>query len=235
MACARRVFKLYFPFLFVSSSSWNLKQITVPKYGRELAEFVGIVLGDGNIYSYKGKNLAIRVSGDSRHDALYLREYVAPLVHNLFSITPAFYQSKRSNCLHLLARSKLLVEFFNQMGIKSGNKTKNQSTIPSWIYENEDFLKACVRGLIDTDGSVYEMLPHWPGLFQIYFGNKNLTLLNDLRKSFLVLDYNPSNITNLSRLPCFYLTRKSNIVKYSTEVGFHNLKHSNKLKGRIFL
>lgn len=219
----------------MNSSSWNLIKIKQPGYCSELAEFVGIVLGDGNVYSFKGRNLMIRVSGDSRYDASYLRNYVAPLAEKLFSLSPKFYQSKRSHCLHLLLKSKKLVDFFNDMGIKSGNKIKNQSTIPLWVYQNEEFLKSCARGLIDTDGSVYEMLPHWPGLFQIYFGNKNLTLLNDLRKVFLILGYHPSNITNLQRLPCFYITRKADICRYSTEVGFGNVKHFRKLEGRIGL
>ena len=79
--------------------------------------------------------------------------------------------------------------YWDELGLKPGNKIKSQTTIPKWIWKSDELLKACVRGLIDTDGSVYELLPHWPGLFQITFENRNITLLRDLRKAFLKLEY----------------------------------------------
>jgi len=91
-------------------------------------------------------------------------------------------------------------------------------------------LKACLRGLYDTDGSVYELLPHWPGLFQIKLDNRNLVLLEDSRKALLKLGYSVSKIANLHlNKPRTYITRKVDVVKYYKEIGFSNPKHRNKL------
>ena len=53
-------------------SKGSLKEIKIPKKSKELAELVGIILGDGNInYFKKGKKIGtymLRISGDKRYD-----------------------------------------------------------------------------------------------------------------------------------------------------------------------
>jgi hypothetical protein len=67
----------------------------------------------------------------------------------------------------------------NGVGLPCGNKIRNRASIPSWIFENEKYLKACIRVLIDTDGSIYALKPNYPNLLQICFKNKNSRLLVD--------------------------------------------------------
>ena len=42
----------------------------------------------------------------------------------------------------------------NNFGIKPGNKKQNNVGIPNWIFDSKKYLRACIRGLIDTDGGV---------------------------------------------------------------------------------
>jgi hypothetical protein len=39
--------------------------------------------------------------------------------------------------------------------VGQGSKLKQQAHVPDWILSNEDFSKACLRGLLQTDGSIY--------------------------------------------------------------------------------
>lgn len=39
--------------------------------------------------------------------------------------------------------------------MKTGNKVKNQVSVPTWIKSNEEFCPFCLKGLIDTDGSIH--------------------------------------------------------------------------------
>lgn len=200
--------------------------LVLPKKSEKLAEFIGIILGDGNLSEYD----AIRIAGDSRKDRDYLEKYIVKLIRELFNCEPSLYFSKRSNCLYVYFGSKIVSNYLVKCGLKKGNKIKNNLTIPSWIMKNPSYLKACLRGLIDTDGSVYELLPKWPGLYQIYFGNRNLILLEDTHKGFSQLGFVVSKLCNFNnKLPCFYITRKSEIQKYITEIGFSNIKHKEKL------
>ncbi len=197
---------------------------------KELAELVGVILGDGNINSRKAGSHQIRITSDSRLD--YLTEHVAKLSILLFNITPTFYYFKGRNVQHLIISGKSIVDFFSFMGLKPGNKIKNKTTIPRWIWTKRNYLKACVRGLIDTDGSIYELLPHWPGLFQLTFENKNETLLRDTRKAFLRLGFKVSKLCGSKKRGStkFYITRKDQIKKYLKEIGFSNKKHSHRIK-----
>jgi len=217
------------------NSSGTTKQISFPEENENLAEFIGIVLGDGNINVYnKGKKSGtymVKIAGDSKKDYEYLTNHIANLSKRLFDIEPKFYQSKNSNCFYVLLHGIKLVQYLSEKGLKDGNKIKNQATIPKWVWKEDSYLKACIKGLYDTDGSVYELLPHWPGLFQISFDNNNFTLLKDVRKALIKLGFIVSNISS-GRKGAFkiYITRKEQIHKFYKEIGFSNPKHSRKLE-----
>lgn len=229
---------LKFDLTKIEFSHYDIKRgITLPKYpSEELAELVGIILGDGNIHKYtKGKNVGtymIRIAGDIRYEYDYFNNYISRIIQKLFNITPSFYRMKQANTYYLLVHSKLLVEYLSILGLKSGNKIKNQSTIPRWIWDDNKFLRVCLRGLIDTDGSIYELLPNWPGLFQLTFENHNYTLLKDTRRAFIEVGFIPSKITGSIKRgkTKFYLTRKDQIEKYLKEIGFSNRKHRDRLR-----
>ena len=69
------------------------------------------------------------------------------------------------------------------------------------ILEKEEYIKSCIRGLIDTDGCIYALKPHYPNYYQLCFKNYNITLLRDFRKDFLKLGYPISNIL-IKRVIC---------------------------------
>lgn len=222
---SRQVYKEKSP-LFIMGEINNENVIKYPEKSVKLAELVGIILGDGGIYENKEAGVYdIRIAGDSVKDRDYMLNYVKPLMDELFNINVKVYFFKNRRCVHLKFSSVRLVEFLKNIGLKSGNKIKTQVTIPDWIKNDLNFLSACLRGLIDTDGSIYELLPNWPGLFQINFQNYNQTLLKDVRNSFLNLGYNISKISMGTKI---YLTRKDNLNKFYKEVGFSNPKHRNK-------
>ncbi|MBI2449839.1 hypothetical protein HYV49_06110 [Candidatus Pacearchaeota archaeon] len=197
----------------------------------KLAEFVGAVLGDGNINFYKkGKEIGvyhIRIAGDKVKDNEY-HTYLKDICREIFKLNAK--KVIRPNERFLDIYSKELVIFFIKMGIKPGNKITNQSTIPLWIFEKAEYIRACLRGLIDTDGSMFRMSQRDFNLIRINFTNHNFTLLNDTRKGFLKLGYHPSKIINQRQ---FYLSRQGEIRKYLKEIGSSNKKHLDRIKNFI--
>ena len=208
------------------NSNGTLKEIKTPKKCKELAELIGIILGDGNIHSYKkGKKIrvySVRIAGHIEMDKKYHLKYIKPLFQELFDIKANINLHKRNNERFIVVYSRNLVEYFNNLGLKSGDKIKNKNTFPEWIFKNNEFLKACLRGLIDTDGSVFRMSKKDPNLIRISFTNYNQTLLKDTRNGFIQLGFNPSKITHNNKI---YLSRKQDIVRYINEIGFSNNKH----------
>ena len=213
------------------NSIGSLKKIPKIKFDEKLSEFVGAVLGDGHVGFYKkGKKIGayhVRIAGDLIKDKDYHTNYLKPLCENLFKLKAREILCKKHNERFLDISSKELVNFFSLMGINPGNKITNQSTIPTWIFKETKHLKACVRGLIDTDGSIFRMSKRDSNLIRIGFTNHDKTLLIDTREAFVRLEFHPSKII---RNRTFCISRQGEITKYLKEIGFSNKKHKDRLK-----
>ncbi|MFH2028500.1 MAG: LAGLIDADG family homing endonuclease, partial [Nanoarchaeota archaeon] len=161
----------------------------------------------------------------SKKDGAYLKDYIKPLCTELFAVDPKIQNLPKNNETFVTIYSKKLVEFLNSIGLKSGDKIRNQIGIPSWVFENKNFLKVCLRGLIDTDGSIFRMSNKDSHLLRINFTNHNKKLLNDARLAFIKLGFHPSKIICNNKI---YISRKEDIVRYIKEIGFSNNKHINR-------
>lgn len=207
------------------------RDIFHPPKNKELSELVGVILGDGNINRYvKGKKVAtysLRICGHVDKERDYLTNFVSPLIEKLFHIKSTFYISNHSNAFYLIVNSRKLTEFLSELGLKNGNKVKNQVEIPKWIKENLDFSRSCIRGLIDTDGCIHRMSKRDSNLMRISFKSHNVTMLLDVREMFLTLGFHPSKIINVNSI---YISRQKDVEKYINEIGFHNLKHKKRLE-----
>jgi len=184
-----------------------------------LAEFVGLMLGDGNLYSQVSTgNYQIRIAFNLKEEYEYLF-YVKNLALNLFNLS--FYEkiTKKENVVHLCKSSKKLLKFLISIGI---NKNKK---IPNWIFKNKKYLKCCVRGLIDTDGSVFRMSNKDYRLIRIGFKNVNKKLLKNFRTALIKLDFYPSKIICNRQI---FLSRKDEIKRYVKEIGFNNPKNKKR-------
>lgn len=115
----------------------------------ELAETVGIILGDGGITNYQ-----LKIYLDRFADREYA-EYVRSLFHRVFGEYPSAYYYKKKGTLELLLSGANLVENLNKIGINKGNKIRNQVDFPEWIWKQKRYQRYCVRGLVDTDGGLY--------------------------------------------------------------------------------
>jgi len=180
-----------------------------------LAEFVGIMLGDGNLYSQESTgNYQIRIAFNSKNEYEYLI-FVKNLANKLFSKNFYIKYMKDKNCFHLCLSNKVL---FYKLKKLCSNKKK----IPLWIFKNREYLKSCIRGLIDTDGSIFRMSKRDYRLIRIEFKNMNEKLLNDARKSLLLLGFHPSKIICNKE---FFISRQEEIKRYVKEIGFNNPKN----------
>lgn len=124
------------------------KSIRKPPPSSDLAEFVGIVLGDGSIGEYQ---VSIYLNERSERG---FAEYIRSQIRRLFGISAALAKNTH-HCLAVVASGKNLVEFLQTIGLQRGDKISNGTDIPSWIFENTEYQRACLRGLVDTDGALF--------------------------------------------------------------------------------
>jgi len=126
------------------------KEITIPAFSAPLAEFVGILLGDGGLNNSWQATISLNAISDRKYS-----NYVCSLGASLFKVIPAVRKRKTRQTLVVSFASTSMVEFLISIGIPFGNKLAGTLLIPTWIYENSKYRVACVRGLMDTDGCLF--------------------------------------------------------------------------------
>lgn len=126
------------------------KEVILPKHSVALAEFFGIMIGDGGINNPWQANITV----NSVADASYAN-YISKLCHRLFGILPAIHKRKERRALVISLASTSVVDFLVKQGLSRGDKLKNGLRIPKWIFRRSAYQAACVRGLIDTDGCIF--------------------------------------------------------------------------------
>ena len=120
------------------------KEITPP-----LAEFVGIMLGDGCCQS---KTYQITICGGTI-DGTYITEYIPNLIEKLFSKRVSFRKISREGFDCIFASKKISEYLTKEMCFMS---PKSNCSIPKQFFYDNELLKACVRGLFDTDGGLHK-------------------------------------------------------------------------------
>lgn len=121
-----------------------------PRPSRRLAEFVGIMMGDGGISDHQ---LTVTLHAE---DDLEYGSFVSGLITDLFD-APVSVRPRR-NCKatdYVVSRKSMVDYCVDHLGLKRGHKIRQGLTIPGWIISDVEYTKACVRGLFDTDGSVF--------------------------------------------------------------------------------
>lgn len=207
-----RLIRLEIPSLRHLKVGYNNKRndIKIPdSYSADLAEFVGILLGDGGINPTQ-----IHVTINDR-ETLYIL-FIKRLIQRIFGIEARAMPKKNVRAQDIYFGSTAAVRYFLKMGL-AHNKVKQQVSIPKWIFSSPAYQKACLRGLIDTDGSVCKLKFG----VQISFTNRSMPLLRGAQQIFRGLSYHPSKISCYR----FYLTKRQDLLKYSSEIGFSNPKH----------
>ena len=201
-----------------------------------LAEIIGIMLGDG-CFSEGSRCYQISVSFHKK-EKKYLR-YVLNLFKQFFP-EEKFHKYELKDQMIIRTYSKKVADVFLKNGLKTGNKTKRDILIPTWIASNKSSVIAFLRGLFDTDGCIYRKYGKY---LQIQMKLANKTLVKDIQKTLDVLGFNPTKVIpdfcKMYKVPSwkFYLSRQSEIHKFIKEIGFRNFKHINryvKLLGRSY-
>ncbi|MCI0504384.1 hypothetical protein L0Y65_06805 [Candidatus Micrarchaeota archaeon] len=179
-----------------------------------MGELCGIISGDGNIWTNYRK-YEITITGNPKDGeymdsvAAYLKEVVKPKV----------YYRIRGRGLRVSIYSKAFFVFLTKgVGFGIGVK-KNTAGIPQRIMEEEILRRGFIRGLFDTDGSIFTSdkkgVHNYP---TIEITNENLLLLEQVRE---ILGWNGFRTT----------IRKSN--KGTYKVAIHGKRMIRRWSGII--
>ena len=119
----------------------------ITKNNRELAEFLGIMLGDGNLN--KSSN-CITIVG-SLEELDYYNHIVIPLIESLFEVKPKLRFRNDRNAVYIDFNSKQVMNYLSkEIGLVRGNK--KFAHVPEIVKNRLENVPHFLRGLFDTDG-----------------------------------------------------------------------------------
>lgn len=194
------------------------EKIRIPKLTEKLAEFIGALAGDGHMNNL---NYEVSICMDKDIDKDYF-DHVVKLFCDLFGLTARKYISKTENYVKCKVYSKNLVEFLNQnYGCPVGKK-KGKLTIPDIILQNNELLKAYLRGMFDTDGSFHRHHKNDAIVGYCSLDEKHMTEIQD---ALTQLGYNARlHGKNL------HIYQKEHIERFFREIKPSNEKHLMKYR-----
>lgn len=182
--------------------------VRLPKRSERLAEFLGIMLGDGHVAHYQ----TFVTLGTKELD--YVR-YVQVLMQELFKVK-ATISVKKSGYRDVYIGSTLITKWLKKQGLVQ-NKVATQVSVPKWIMSDKKYMRAFARGFFDTDGSIYNLRFG----IQISLTNRSAPLLLALQDMLRKLGYRVSEASAYR----IYITKRADVERFFKDVAPANLKH----------
>lgn len=185
----------------------------------DLVEFIGILLGDGCITPGQWS-----ITVNSIKDKAYA-EFIRNLVERLFKFKPGMFKRKDSNALVIYAGGKRSIMYLQKLGLRVGNKVKQQVGVPEWIKKDIKWRIACIRGLIDTDGGIflhsYTVNKKNYQYRKLGFANRSIPIIDFVFDTFNLLQLHPKKRME-QETKNVWLYNSKNVETYLKIVKTHN-------------
>jgi len=149
-----------------------------------LAELIGVVLGDGHIESFP-RSESLTVACNTKNKGLIKR--YKKLMQEFFKKKP--YEGKvglNNGCIRIRIYQKNISK---RMDIPIGNKRNIDFQTPKWILKNKEYLKRYLRGLYEAEGSYCVHKPTYT--YKFLFSNRNESLLQNVYGGLKILGFHP--------------------------------------------
>jgi len=202
-------------------------------------ELIGIILGDGNIYTI-GNKYVVGITGNKADT-----EYFTHIQKMIFSIwgkqTTPFVSS---GALRIRFNSKpVVLRLINFFGIPAGKGKCEKIRIPEIIAQDWNKAKHLIRGFTDTDGSVFTAnKPGSPNYPSIEITTTSKTIAGQINYLLAINGFKPANVRQYKQkqFRVVYkvaLNGRKNLHAWLGEIGFSNprkLQTAKKALGIIF-
>jgi intein/homing endonuclease len=192
---------------------------------RDLSELIGAIIGNGNIYD--GKIKYVEITGSSVYDEAYFRGRLSSIIISQLGYNPRIYI--KDNVIRLRINKRSFVKYLKDVGVPTGKGKSLTVKIPNRIAKNWNLTKSCIRGIFDTDGSVYfdHRKTYTTPYPRIDLHLNNLGLVYQIHDMLISRSFNPKISIKKGSL---YLNGISEIEHYLKTINFSNYKHLAKIK-----
>ncbi len=203
------------------------------KLNTKVAELIGAIIGDGCIrYKPMISQYYVEIVGDPNNEQEYFKYLSKILIEELN--LKAFIKV-RERGLRLKVYSKELIEFLVYKLKLPPNKEKCQNIfIPKIIFNDEYLLRSCLRGIMDTDGSIFLANKGYRKDYPtIEISTTSIKLALQLKEAISqnfrigFRNYKPGNFHRIYRIS---LNGDKMVQKWHQKIGFSNTRNLNKYK-----
>lgn len=154
----------------------------------ELAEFIGVMYGDGNLHIDNKHSYRLVISLNKDKDAEYA-QFIQKRFTELFGLQLRTYTYKNKSLLMLRCYSKKLVyHLHEEFNLPIGKK--QHLGIPAAVQES-NYAFAFIRGLIDTDGCTYTRTTQGYSYPVVKFTNTNQLLAHQVAENLRSIGMQP--------------------------------------------
>src|SRR3989344_6861412 len=144
---------------------------------------IGLALGDGNL-SNVTKTTRLRISCDTKYP--FLLNKICNSLRLLLPDNKVNITKRQPSCFDVYVYSNLLENLLGWKA-KGGSKFLQKASVPGWVKENKQYTIHCLRGLIETDGSIYNDRGYKMMIFKSIIPN----LTQDFYNMVIELGFNP--------------------------------------------
>ncbi|MEK6895432.1 MAG: LAGLIDADG family homing endonuclease [Nanoarchaeota archaeon] len=207
----------------------------------DLAELIGIHIGDGCM-SKNERYCEYYLGGDITEEKEYHNKWVGPLFNRLVALPilgkkVTYKEHPKVGVYGFYIFDKRIFDYFIGLGINYGSKIN--ISIPAEIKENKKLLSRFLRGLFDTDGSIYfdkNRSAKSPRNDRpiIKLGTVSSELAKEVYNGLIFLGYHPrmkrpyKGKKDKNPVYTILIYRIGDIKRFIKDIGFKNPKHYTK-------
>jgi DNA-binding transcriptional regulator WhiA len=175
----------------------------------DLAELIGVLLGDGNIHAFPRTECLRLVSHSDKLDFI---EYYSALMERVIGKKPAVRKRSTANATDIVLYEKHLS---TRLNIPAGSRSKYKVLLPSWIGRSSELKRRFLRGLYEAEGSIHYHKPTYT--HKLLFSNTNESMRTVVSDILSELGFHPH--THSSKVQ---ISRKEEVQKLKNLLQFRS-------------
>jgi len=150
-----------------------------------ISYIIGVAIGDGNLSNPSGRAVRLRITCDIKYPNII--KNITQALQEVMPNNKVSVVNKKENCVDISCYSN---KWENLLGWSAGAgpKSNQKVSVPDWIKKNDILSASCLRGLIETDGSVYKDR----GYLTVNFVTIIPELAKDVMEMMVALGFKPN-------------------------------------------
>lgn len=173
----------------------------------DLAELIGVVLGDGHIWQYP-RTEELSIFSNANNPGFIIR--YARLVEKIFKRKPTTKIHSKQNCIRIRIYEKYIAK---RLGVPVSPRRDKEIVVPKWIFNRRNYVIRYLKGLYEAEGSHSIHLP--TSTYKVQFSNRNISMLENVFNLVSKLGLHPHKSKHQIQL-----SRKEEVFKFLKLIEF---------------